>query len=295
MTTLRFPKWLNPAVLPRELRLLAWAFALLLIVLVLLVAITPPRPLTLVAASVRAETLRLTVYNPDEASFRLPAARIDSSAGDDLFSALRARRTGGACVRDIIVRPDQGDTVTYTREVGGPLIVRVEGALSWRNRAALLGKSAEGAYIRLDPADRSCFMQAHVRLPIAGAMTIGLVSAGEGTDGPSLPVLSGALTVYGRAVGSVLGVSLRLLERLTLVQPQSLYLANTISLPAGSQIGRAFSDASAWHAAQDRSLVGIRRRRRDGVRGSRARDADRGVDQRLVIGASTARSTSAVG
>lgn len=217
-------KWLSLSALPRELRLAAWGFVLLVIVLVLLVALTPPRPLTLVAASVRAETLKLTVYNPDEASFRVPAARVDR-----------------ACVRNAIVRPDQGDTVTYTREVGGPLVIRVEGRVSWRSRTALLGKSGQGAYVRLDPADRACFAPAHVRLPVAGAMTIGLVGAGDAADESSMPVLSGQLTVYGRAVASVLGVSLQRLERLTLAQPQSLYLAETIALPAGSQIGRAFS------------------------------------------------------
>ena len=234
----RVPAWLVVSALPREIRLLAWGAVLVVIVLVLTIALTPPRPLTLVAASVRAETLRLTIFNPDEASFRLASARVDDAG----------RVT---CVKDAIFRPEQNATVTYTREVGGPLIVRVEGRSSWRNRTALLGKAPRGVLIRVDPADKACFTPGRVRLPIAGALTIGLLSASDATGETSLPVLSGQLTIYGRAVSSVLGFPLARLERLTLVEPQSLYLAESISLPPGSQIGRAFAANGGRSASRD--------------------------------------------
>jgi hypothetical protein len=56
-----------------------------------------------------------------------------------------------------------------------------------------------------------------------------------------LPVLSGQLTIYGRAVSSIIGIPLERLERITLVPPHSLYVADTVAIPAGSQIGRALS------------------------------------------------------
>jgi hypothetical protein len=210
-------------------------FAIPLVALaVLVIAFTLPQPLTMVAASARAETLDIQVHNPDEASFVLPRARIGQY---------------GPCRANVTVQPDQGSTVNYTRPVGAPLVVAVKGRSSWRNRTMLLGQKTrpgDVAVFWVDPHDRTCAGAGYVRLPIAGALTVGTLSASGGGGDRPMPILSGDLKVYGRAVDSLFFgiVPLGWLQRLTNAGPGTLYVAESIMLPPGSQLGHAFTDVS---------------------------------------------------
>jgi hypothetical protein len=221
------PSAFEDRVIVRRIALFAIpAVALLLAFL----AFTLPQPLTMVAASVRAETLDITVANPDEASFGLRRARLGQH---------------GACKDDIVIRPAQGAKVNYTRAIGGPLVLAVKGRSSWRDRRSAHGNPAVVAEFWVDPNDRGCATAGHIRLPIAGALTVGTAGPGGALSESPMPVLAGELKIYGRAVDSILGglVSLRWLEKLTNAEPSTLYVAETIALPAGSHLGQAFTGA----------------------------------------------------
>lgn len=225
----RLPSRFEDLVIMRRAALFAIPIVALV---VLLIAFTLPQPLTMVAASARAETLDIRVLNPDEASFVLPHAR----AGQH-----------GPCLTNVIVRPDQGSTVIYTRPVGGPLIVAVKGPSSWRNTSVLLGEKKGPSDVTeffIDPADRQCAGSGAVRLPIAGELTIGTLSTTGASGDRPMPILEGNLKVYGRAVDALLfgAIPLGWLERLTNAEPGTLYVAETIVLPAGSHVGHAFTN-----------------------------------------------------
>ncbi|MDP9107381.1 MAG: hypothetical protein M3N49_15815, partial [Candidatus Eremiobacteraeota bacterium] len=171
----------------------------------------------------------------------------------------------GPCLTNIIVRPDHGSTVIYTRPVGGPLIVAVKGLSSWRNARLLLGEKTSPADVAdffVDPADHRCAGSGTIRLPIAGELTIGTLSTTGASGDRPMPILSGDLKVYGRAVDSLLfgAIPLWWLERLTNAEPGTLYVAETIVLPAGSHVGHAFTskpDASPvarWWGLVDANL-----------------------------------------
>jgi hypothetical protein len=205
-----------------------WLIALLALCLILAIVLALPQPMTMVAASIRSETIRIEILNPDASSTTLPRARHVET---------------GTCFSDITVRPDFGAIVNYTRRIGSPLYISFTGGVSWHKENRLAGSSTHGAYFKLDPDDKDCLTEGNVRLPVNGMMMAGMDTSGNDGTEPSLPLLSGELKVYGRAVDKLLGLlPLKSFGRLLPLEPYRLYLSESLTLPPGSRLGRAFTD-----------------------------------------------------
>jgi hypothetical protein len=151
-----------------------WLIALLALCLILAIVLALPQPMTMVAASIRSETIRIEILNPDASSTTLPRARHVET---------------GTCFSDITVRPDFGAIVNYTRRIGSPLYISFTGGVSWHKENRLAGSSTDGAYFKLDPDDKDCLTEGNVRLPVNGMMMAGMDTSGNDGTEPSLSPL----------------------------------------------------------------------------------------------------------
>ena len=224
------PRW--PSLYEDEVsaRRIALFFISVLLLIVAAIPFTLPHPISLVAASVRAETLEIVIWSPDSAEFRLPRARLGER---------------GPCVSNIAITPHNGSTVYYTRPIGAPLVIAVKGRSTWWTDT-MPRKAVTFLALYLDPRDRTCAADFHLRLPVSGYLAIGTVTIPGAQREWPMPILSGDLKVYGRPVDSILGgrLPLTMVQNLTSAGPRNLYAAETIALPAGSRLGAAYTGAA---------------------------------------------------
>jgi hypothetical protein len=188
--------------------------------IVILVALWLPEPETMVVANVRAETMAVSVADGDDASFRLNAATRDG---------------GKTCLRDVKVRPDPESTVTYTRRIGEPLIVGIQGGASYAAMNAPVQHSARLVVFALDTTE-PCRSAPAVRLPVVGVLMVGSAAIGGG-DMTQMPILSGNLDVYARATSKIGPIPLDWLNGATSAATRGFFHVESLDVPAGARIG----------------------------------------------------------
>lgn len=207
------------------------SFWILLAVSLALIGLsTLPSPNTLVAASIRTETVELTVSNPDSAAFTMAKARL--LAGND---------GSEVCVENLTIRPQSRTRIYVTRPRNGDATIVIDGTSTYE---------ATGAASKTSPflqatvsAQGACAVDIGLRLPLNGNATIGIAETGSRSVGEtSLVISEGELTIYGRATPSILGIPVEWLKPIPM-EGDRLYLANEFRLPAGSQLG---SDTAEW-------------------------------------------------
>ncbi|MFT3997290.1 MAG: hypothetical protein QM667_07780 [Asticcacaulis sp.] len=185
-----------------------------------------PAPVTMMSASLRAETVQMVVNTPDEGAFSLPMVRIGEDA---------------TCRHAVVVRPGVGAVVTYTREMGQSLVIGVTGPASWDDGERLLGRQGDGE-VSYFTVSADCGWAGTLRLPVAGQLSVGTLTAGADAQTRSMPLLAGEMHVYGRSIDSLFWgtVPVKGFEGLTPLEAGRLYLAYDQPLPPGSRLGRAF-------------------------------------------------------
>lgn len=213
-----------------------WFFLICFLALIILTLATLPKPNVLVSASLSTETVALTVRDPEENTLRLAQASLST---DTMASA---------CVTDMVARPEAGTIIYYTRNPDGSLTVSVTGAVSWRasNRD---NEKTDFLQLTVAQPDIVCSETdvdlSVIRLPVAGAMTAGIVAEGAiGTEEASSFLLGGSLDIYGRGVSRVLIFPVNLFGLVLPVEANKLYYAGSFSIPPGSAFGSV--DARWW-------------------------------------------------
>lgn len=193
-----------------------------------------PKPNVLVAASVQTETLEMTVSRSDGTSIFLPTARLE--VGDDI-----------ECHTDLIVSPHQNTKVYYSRE-SASLSIAIDGNFSWRSKDKRAGAD-EFAIISVSNDFDTCSSSLPIRLPISGLMNIGTVAAAvSGDDATPLVILNGNLDIYGRAADRIFGIPVSVFSSFLPMEPDRLYLADQIKIPAGSSLA---SGTAHWGGFAD--------------------------------------------
>lgn len=189
-----------------------------------------PAPNVMVAASLQTETIETMVHNPGEAQFYLPKAIVFDETGNEV------------CLEDIHVLPRKGAALYFTKTLGGDVFIAIEGGVDWRSQAGF-NQSDMGSEFAL-PGSGNCFSDTLIRLPIAGTIKVGTVaSGGQSDEGPPALLIEGELDVYGRAIDRVFGIGVERFPFLPM-EPNRLYLANTLSVPGGSELSS--QDARWW-------------------------------------------------
>jgi hypothetical protein len=198
----------------------------------LLVLTSLPRANVLVAANIASDTIETRIRNPSEAEFILPRALLLGSAKDQ-------------CLDKVVVRPDQDSLLVVTAETDGSVYIVIEGRSSWRTET-VSGSSDDGSAYLISASNPDCSWKGRARLPMAGSLAAGLLTAGNQESGEGLlPLTQGELTIYGRATETILWfVPLALLEPILPIEPGRLYLADTFTIPSGSRLESL--DARWW-------------------------------------------------
>lgn len=186
-------------------------------------------PSTLVAATLHTESLRFTVSSTESARIAFPAAwQPPEKQGGKL--------TPGTCLTRLLLEPERGAIVSYTRPAGQSLIVTVAGPVRLihgeRGRESGETRRSLSLEVRGD-GDGGCARQSRQRLPVEGhhavfgAHPLQLTSADEAP----MRLLGGRLTVYGRAISRVLNIPLPGTSG-----RNALYVAGEVPLPGGAVI-----------------------------------------------------------
>ncbi len=193
-----------------------------------------PKPNVLVAASIQTETLEMIVSRPDGTSIFLPAARLE--VGDEI-----------QCHTDLIVSPHQDTKVYYSRESASLSIV-MDGNFSWRSKDDG-ARTDDFGIVAVSSDFDTCTTSLPVRLPISGLMNIGTVAGVvSGDDTTPLVLLNGNLDIYGRAADRIFGVPISVFSSFLPMEPDRLYLADQIKIPAGSSLA---SETAHWGGFAD--------------------------------------------
>jgi hypothetical protein len=200
-------EWILPALL---------LAAVIGVVVVAVVVLTTPS--TLVAATLRTERVQFRVTSAESARMAFSFAR---TSPDD------------ACREKVLVQPGRGALVTYTRPARSALEVYIEGPV-----IVQVGNGTQTAQTNLTvtvsgSGDCAADAEAGQRLPIVGsAASFGghPVPLRDAGDVP-LRLLSGQLTVYGRAVSDLGPFSIAVSGR-----RHALYVAGEIAVPGGTVI-----------------------------------------------------------
>lgn len=179
-------------------------------------------PSTLVSASLHTESVRFRVTSLESARIAFPKGLLRLSKGNEI------------CVENLLVEPALGASISYTRPSHQSLEVTVSGLVTLTSDAKgkELPEKVRGVTIKVHDAV-GCADQPVQRLPVLGDQAIFGAHALELTSphDASLRILSGRLTVYGRALSTVLGIPLS-----TSSGRNELYVAGEIPLPGGSVI-----------------------------------------------------------
>lgn len=203
-----------------------WRFALIwitlgLVALAVLLSALWQTPSTLVSASLHTESVSFRVTSPESVRIVFP-------------KALRLDKDSKTCLENLLVEPALGASIRYTRPVHQPLEVSVSGSvtLTYAAKGKELTEKVRDVTIEVHDAT-GCADQRVQRLPVQGdraifgAHALDLTSAHDA----SLRMLSGRLTVYGRALSTVLGIPLSASSG-----RNALYVAGEIPLPGGAVI-----------------------------------------------------------
>lgn len=186
-------------------------------------------PNTMLSASVHTEVVELQVVNTAASTFALSRGRLESS---------------NACHESIVVKPEVGALVTYARPGKGTLTVSVYGPAVWydaaRRQNGQVFQSADNLAFELRDREKEgvipCPPEGRVRLPVQGVVTFGsdLAEIRDATT-QQVALLSGKLTLYGRAMPKLLGVPLDFGP----LKADALYFSREIPVPGGSRIATA--------------------------------------------------------
>lgn len=190
----------------------------------------------------RSEVLTMTASDGDRMDFRVRNANVNI---DDEITE---------CVGEVSIQPAQGAEVTFERLSRGPLLVQIESSAPAGdvdpNEAADSLDITEPNYwqidgnearpfesglveLRYDPEDRDeCSSDREHVFILAGQATVGDELSDPTTHRP-LVLLSGTATIYGRAAAHVLVLPLNWGP----MEPNALFKADEIELPAGTQVG----------------------------------------------------------
>jgi hypothetical protein len=210
-------------------------------------AFSLPEPVTTVAAEIHAEDLSYVVDDPADAGLSFPHARVlPAASGYDRRSTSKA-----ACSTDVEIRPFAKTTIVYHRVAGGPLRVIVQGSARWKDRGAK-GSLASGDLVIFELDGNGCGSPLPVRLPISGALNIGLAAARSQPYAPfrdwrpldpQYPILDGKLDVYGQSIHEI---DIRVpwtsfhwpirIDGLPGMVSRKFYLADEIVLPPGTRL-----------------------------------------------------------
>jgi len=188
-----------------------------------------PKPNVLVAASIQTETLEMIVSRPDGTSIFLPTARLE--VGNDI-----------ECHTDLVVSPHQNTKVYYSWE-SASLSIAIDGNFNWRSKNKSAGAD-EFAIMSVSDNFDDCSLSHPIRLPISGLMNIGTVAGViSGDDATPLVILNGNLDIYGRAADRIFGIPISVFSSFLPMEPDRLYLADQIKIPAGSSLA---SETAHW-------------------------------------------------
>jgi len=188
-----------------------------------------PKPNVLVAASIQTETVEITILRPDSPSIILPVGLLET-VGDP------------TCLNDLVVSPSQDSKVYYSKNSQG-LFIALEGQFSWRSADGRSGSAVFGN-VSITKNNEICSYALPIRLPISGLLNIGTVAGtGSGDDEVPLVILKGSLDIYGRATDRIFGIPVSLFSSFLPMEPDRLYLADQIKIPAGSKLA---SNSAIW-------------------------------------------------
>lgn len=218
-------------------------------------------PLTLLSVSLKTEVLSVSVVRRTAARILLPVAM-----------NTRDKR----CYRNVIISPDLHTTVHYARPRGESLIVSITGKATWeaetvpragvRSTDYRVSQDASPQF-EVSKKNATCALKEvlRVRLPVNGIADFGSpLFPVDGPTSPQLALLSGKMTVYGRAISEIAGMSLNRAP----FQPDTLYLSQELTLPGGTRIVTA--DVDQERATQDAAAGGAGSRASSALPGSSA-------------------------
>lgn len=199
----------------------AVGFAAVLVGLVL----TLDAPSVLVSGELETESAEIKVLNPDQMILELPLAATILDGVD-------------VCAPNIRLSVARGAEVFLTLQPDGGFVLATGGETNWSSdlKSGQL-REAEGAYFLVSPDNGDCKWRGRLRLPVVGELTAGMTATGEVTPSELRPLLSGHLTIHGRATERVFGVlPLSLFASFTPIEPGKLFNAGTYDIPAGSRM-----------------------------------------------------------
>lgn len=216
--------WITAVFLPFIKKYL-WKFAVPLIALFLLFSlILKLEPANvLVSAVLKTETIDITVTNPDKMKLVLPRGLVETEAGS-------------VCLTNITLLTMQAGHLIYTLLQGNGLAIATTGETRWiADETQGEMQSQDGVLISIMP-NGECNWNGLMRLPVVGKIEAGDVASGDLTQDNFKPLLSGVLTIQGRAVEKVFGfISLSSFSFLPF-EPGKLFNAGKFEIPAGSKL-----------------------------------------------------------
>lgn len=188
-----------------------------------------PKPNVLVAASIQTETLEITVSHPDSAAIMLPIGEFEIE--DNV-----------TCFQDLVLSPHQDTRVYYSR-TDSVLSIVIDGPFNWISGDGVSGSERFGI-VTVSDKNTNCEASSSIRLPVSGLMNIGTVAGvSSGDDQTPLVILDGNLDIYGRAADRIFWVPVSVFSLFLPMEPDRLYLADQIKVPAGSNLA---SESAYW-------------------------------------------------
>jgi|TARA_R110002020_G_scaffold83397_1_gene206997 hypothetical protein len=214
-------KFEGPGLLSWISFIFAIGFAGLLVGLVL----TLDSPSVLVSGELETESAEIRVLNPDQMILEIPLASTVMEGSD-------------VCASNVRISVERGAEVFLTLQPDGSLVVATGGETNWSSDLSSAQiVEPEGAYFLVASSSEQCAWRGTLRLPIVGELTAGMTASGEISPAELRPLLSGRLTIHGRATERVFGfVPLSLFAAFTPIEPGKLFNAGAYNIPAGSRL-----------------------------------------------------------
>lgn len=189
---------------------------------VLVAALSLPEPRTILSLEARTEIVSVKIANPNAAAFRLTNAQVEIGRPQPL------------CLASVLVRPQANAVVTYARDGIGEFFVTVQGEYDVDTPEGGLALTFDGPLRLFLAANAANCSSGPQELPANGILTVG-APAIEVTEanGQSLDLLSGKVSVFGRAVSSLFGAVPLSIRPFV---PNALYFASDQPLIPGSML-----------------------------------------------------------
>lgn len=161
------------------------------------------------------------------------------------------------CLENLAVIVSNGTKINYSRQHREKLTVSIDGQMAITSGQDQTGKRTEFVRLVADPLHKTCPVDGIIRLPIGGLLTVGTDLSFPSQQGEaSLLLLSGEVSVFGRATSSIFGV---IPLNWGPFEQDALYFVQKLDLPAGSKIqgvGITASNESRWWGYSDVDLRG---------------------------------------